>query len=138
MSFYLSLKKIWRYRGRFFLFSLVIALITMLVLFISGLAEGLANANREYLSKLDGELLVFQSNVKLSTLTSRLDSSTLMKVKRIPGVETAGPVGFSNASMVFPDSRADLEISLIGVEPEKPGGALALAGRNLRLRNVEA
>ena len=137
MSFYLSFKEIWRSRSRFFLFSLVIALITVLVLFIAGLAEGLATANREYLSKLDGDLLVFQSNVKLSTLTSRLDSSTLLKVKRIPGVETAGPVGFSNATMVFPDGRADLEISLIGVEPEKPGGAPALSGRNLRLRNVE-
>ncbi len=36
MSLYLSFKEIWRYRGRFFLFSLVIALITILVLFISG------------------------------------------------------------------------------------------------------
>src|SRR4030042_3126869 len=136
MSFYLSLKKIWRYRGRFFLFSLVIALITMLVLFISGLAEGLANANREYLSKLDGELLVFQSNVKLSTLSSRLDSSTLQKVIRIPGIGDVGPVGLSSAPLVFEDNREDVDISLIGVEPEKPGGAPAFAGSNLSLKSA--
>ena len=137
MSLYLSFKEIWRYRGRFFLFSLVIALITILVLFISGLAEGLANANREYLSKLDGELLVFQSNVKLSTLSSRLDSSTLQKVKRLPGVADVGPVGFSSATLVFEDNREDVDISLIGVEPEKPGGAPAFEGSNLRLKSAD-
>jgi len=34
MPFYLAFKEMWRNRGRFFLFSLVIALITVLVLFI--------------------------------------------------------------------------------------------------------
>ena len=41
MSFYLASKEIWRNKGRFLLFSLVIALITVLVLFIAALAQGL-------------------------------------------------------------------------------------------------
>lgn len=137
MPVYLSMKEILRYKGRFLLFSLVIALITILVLFISGLADGLANANREYLSKLDGELLVFQADTKLSTLSSRLDSSTAVKVKRIPGVSEAGPVGFSNATLVFEDEREDVDISLIGVEPGKPGGAAPIEGENLRLKSAD-
>lgn len=132
MSWYLSIKEIWRNRSRFLLFSLVIALITVLVLFIAGLAEGLANANREYLSKLDAELIVFQEDVKLSTLTSRLGNSTNVKVKRLPGVAEVGPVGLSNATLVFPDGGEDLDISLVGVEPGKPGGAPAFIGRDLR------
>jgi len=47
--FYLTLKEIWRNRGRFLLFSLVIALITVLVLFIAALADGVRNRNRGYL-----------------------------------------------------------------------------------------
>lgn len=137
MPVYLSFKEVWRYKGRFFLFSMVIALITILVLFISGLAEGLANANREYLAKLDGELLVFQADSKLSTLSSRLDSSTLIKVKRVPGVAEVGPVGFSNATLVFDDGREDVDISLVGVEPGKPGGAPAFEGDNLRLKSAD-
>lgn len=132
MSWYLSIKEIWRNKSRFFLFSLVIALITILVLFIAGLAEGLATANREYLSKLDAELIVFQEDVKLSTLTSRLGNSTKVKVTRVPGVADVGPVGLSNASLVFLDGSEDLDVSLVGVEPGKPGGAPALIGRNLR------
>ena len=65
MAFYLAFKEVWRNRGRFFLFSLVIALITTLVLFISALSEGLATANKQFLVKLDAQLLVFQKNVDL-------------------------------------------------------------------------
>ena len=132
MAIYLSFKEIWRNKGRFLLFSLVIALITTLVLFIAGLAEGLATANREYLAKLDGELIVFQSGVKLSTLTSRLSPSIVQKVERIEGVAAVGPVGLSNAALVPPGGSEDINISLIGVEPGKPGGAPALQGRALR------
>ena len=131
MSIYLTFKEVWRNRGRFFLFSLVIALITVLVLFIAGLAEGLANANREYLSKLDGELIVFQEDVKLSTLTSRVGNDALLKARRVPGVVDVGAVGLSNATLVFPDGREDLDISLVGVQSGRPGGAPALDGRDL-------
>ena len=131
MSIYLTIKEVWRNRGRFFLFSLVIALITILVLFIAGLAEGLATANREYLAKLDGELIVFQEDVKLSTLTSRVGRDTLQKTRRVPGVADVGAVGLSNATLVFSNRQEDLDISLIGVQPGKPGGASALEGRDL-------
>lgn len=131
MSLYLSIKEVWRNRSRFFLFSLVIALITVLVLFIAGLAEGLATANREYLAKLDAQLIVFQEKVQLSTLTSRLGTRTLQEVRRIPGVAEVGRVGFSNVTIVFGDGREDIDVSLIGVDPGKPGGAPALSGREL-------
>ena len=55
---YLAIKEVWRNRGRFLLVALVIALITLLVLFIAALGEGLGNGNREYISKLDSELVV--------------------------------------------------------------------------------
>ncbi|MBE0687533.1 MAG: hypothetical protein IH585_16200, partial [Anaerolineaceae bacterium] len=58
---YLAIKEVWRNRGRFLLVSLVIALITLLVLFIAALGEGLGNGNREYLSKLDADMIVFQA-----------------------------------------------------------------------------
>ena len=77
MSLYLSLMEIWRNRSRFFLFSLVIALITSLVLFIAALAQGLSNANIEYLSKLDAQLIAFQKNVDLSASVSQINRSTL-------------------------------------------------------------
>ena len=46
LAFYLAVKEVLRNRGRFLLVSLVIALITLLVLFIAALGEGLANGKR--------------------------------------------------------------------------------------------
>ena len=68
MAIYLSFKEIWRNRTKYFLFSLVIALISVLVLFTAGLGEGLATNNKEYLEKLDADLLVFQTDTNYSTI----------------------------------------------------------------------
>jgi putative ABC transport system permease protein len=134
MSFYLAFKEIWRNRGRFFLFSMVIALITVLVLFIAALAQGLAAANKEYIEKMNAELLVFQEKVELSTTASRLNFNKLNNVRMVPGVADVGPVGFASVSLVFADGRKPLDISLIGAQPGKPGMPTALSGQNILSR----
>ena len=91
---YLAFKEFWRNKGRFFMVALVIALITTLVLFIDGLAEGLGSGNIEYLAKLDADLLLFQENTDLSTSTSRMGRSKLKEIRRIEGVRGCGPDRF--------------------------------------------
>lgn len=130
MAVYLAFKEVWRNRGRFFLFSLVIALITTLVLFIAALAEGLALANREYLSKLDAELIVFQNNVDTSIAASRIGRSKLNDIRRIDGVKDIGSIGFSTGSLVFA-GRENVNVSLVGVEPGRPGNPPIYAGSPL-------
>ncbi len=130
MSLYLAFKEVWRNRGRFFLFSLVIALITTLVLFIAALAQGLAFANKEYLSKLDAQIVVFQKNVDTSIAASRIGRSKLSSIRRVEGVEAVGSIGFSSGSVVLP-GKPNLNVSLVGIEPGQPGDPPVLAGRNL-------
>ena len=134
MPFYLALKEIWRGRGRFILFSSVIALITVLVLFVAALAEGLGSGNREYLEKLNADLIVYQSNVDLSVGASRLGVDRLSEVRRVPGVQTVGPIGTANAALILGDDRKPLNVALIGVEPGLPGEPPALKGAGLRSR----
>lgn len=131
MGFYLAFKEVWRNRGRFFLFSLVIALITTLVLFIAALAEGLAFANKEYLSKVDAELVVFQKNVDISIAASRIGRSKLDNIRRVEGVKSIGAIGFSTGALVFPD-KDNLNVSLVGIEPGQPGDPPVTAGRALQ------
>jgi putative ABC transport system permease protein len=132
MPVYLTVKELWRNKSRYFTFSLVIALITILVLFIAGLGEGLATANKEFLEKIDAELLVLQDEVDLSTATSRVAVARLSYLERVPGVEAVGPIGLSNASVVFPLLGDTLDVSLIGVEAGKPGEPEIFEGRRLR------
>jgi putative ABC transport system permease protein len=134
MPFYLAFKEIWRTRGRFILFSMVIALITMLVLFVAALAEGLGSGNREYIEKLNGDLIVYQSNVDLSVGASRLGADRLNQVRRVEGVKAVGAIGTANAALVFADGQEPLNVALIGVQPGQPGEPSAVAGEGLRSR----
>ena len=139
MPVYLAFTELWHNRGRFLLVSLVVALITTLVLFIAALAEGLGDGNREYLEKLNGELLVYQENVDLSISASRLGRSRLAEVRRVDGVADVGQVSFTNTTLAFPDGGEPLDVSLIGVEPGQPGEPPAFEGRTLnRSRGNEA
>ncbi len=131
---YLALKEIWRNKGRFLLISLVIALITLLVLFIAALGEGLANANREYLSKLDASLLVYHDKTDYIIGASHLDRSQLSSIRQVPGVAEAGQIGFANADVLLPGASAPLKVSLIGVEPGRPGLPPVLQGRSFYSR----
>lgn len=133
MALYLAFKEIWRNRNRFFLFSLVIALITTLVLFIAALAQGLSNANIEYLSNLDAQLIVFQKNVDLSASSSQIGRSTLNNIQRVEGVLEIGSIGASGGKIVNLPGVDPVDVSLLGVEPMKPGSPPVIAGEPVTL-----
>lgn len=133
VSFHLATRELWRNRGRFLLFSMVIALITVLVLFIAALAEGLADANRQYLSKLDAQLMVLGDRADGILTASRIGRSRMAAVDRVDGVAAAGALGFSTATIIDPTTAkgSALRVSLVGVEPGKPGEPPAFEGRGL-------
>lgn len=134
VSLFLAFKELWRNRGRFFLVSLVIALITLLVIFLAGLGEGLATANKEYLSNLDGELVVFQDQANLAVLSSQLSRSSMNDIRRTPGVADAGAIGASSVFVEYSgmDTQADpVSYSLVGVEPGRPGEPSVNSGQQL-------
>lgn len=134
---YLAIKEIWRNRGRFLLVSLVIALITLLVLFIAALGEGLGNGNREYISKLDAELIVFQAKSDSLIQASRLGRNRLNAIRRVEGVADAGMLGTANAALVLPEGIDPLKVAVLGVEPGRVGEPRVLNGRQLGSRSAE-
>ena len=131
MAVYLALKEVWRNKGRFLLIASVVALITVLVLFIAALSEGLASANREYIEKVNGELLVFQEGTQLSTTASRVGRSRLDKLRRVEGVEEVGQVGFATVKIVPPEGAKEFDASFIGIEPGLPGEPQVLEGAQI-------
>lgn len=131
LAAYLSYKEIWRNRGRFLLVSLVIALITLLVLFIAGLGEGLGTANREYLANLDAQLLVFLDKSDFIIPSSRIERTLVRTIRRVDGVADAGPIATSSTAILLPDGEV-LKVSLLGVEPGRPGSPEVFQGEALR------
>ncbi|MBK7318054.1 MAG: ABC transporter permease [Anaerolineales bacterium] len=130
LATYLAIKEVIRNRGRFFLVALVIALITVLVLFIAALGEGLSDANRQYVANLDAQLIVFLEKSDYSITASRLETNTAKAVRRVEGVADAGPIYTSNSEIVsLPEP---LKISMLGVEAGRPGMPPLLEGRYFR------
>jgi putative ABC transport system permease protein len=139
VAIYLAFKELWRRRGRYLLVSLVIALITLLVIFLAALGEGLANGNKEFISKLSGELVLYQEQANLSISASQLGQSGMNDIRRVPGVIDAGAVGFSSVYIDYDGAEDRESVSLIGVEPGKPGEPAAIKGEQLSsLRANEA
>jgi putative ABC transport system permease protein len=128
---YLAVKEVWRNRARFLLVSLVIALITLLVLFIAALGEGLGNGNREYISKLDAQLIAFQSKSDFLIGASRLERGRLASIRRVEGVLDAGMLGTSNATLILPEENETLKVGLLGVEPGRTGEPPVVEGSQL-------
>ena len=109
LATYLAIKEVIRNRGRFFLVALVIALITVLVLFIAALGEGLSDANRQYVANLDAQLIVFLEKSDYSITASRLETNTAKAVRRVEGVADAGPIYTSNSEIVsLPEPKSAL------------------------------
>lgn len=130
LATYLAVKEVVRNRGRFLMVALVIALITVLVLFIAALGEGLSDANRQYVANLDAQLIVFLEKSDYSITASRLETNTVKSVRRIDGVADAGPIYTSNSEIVsLPEP---LKISLLGAEADRPGMPALKEGRYFR------
>ena len=130
LATYLAVKEVIRNKGRFFLVALVIALITLLVLFIAALGEGLANGNRQYVANLDAQLIVFLDKSDYGISSSRLEPNVVKTVRRVDGVADAGPIYTSTSEIVsLPEP---LKISMLGVEANRPGLPALLEGRYFR------
>jgi putative ABC transport system permease protein len=51
-------------------------------------------------------------------------------------VQAVGPIGFSSASIVFADGAKPLDVSLIGIEPGRPGDPIVKQGRTFESRRA--
>jgi putative ABC transport system permease protein len=130
LAFYLAIKEVLRNRGRFFLVSLVIALITLLVLFIAALGEGLANGNRQYVANLDAQLIVFLEKSDFIISSSRLETNTARSIRRVDGVADAGPIYTSSTEII--SLKEPLKVSMLAAEAGRPGMPALLEGQNFR------
>lgn len=119
----LATKEMLRKKFRFITMSVIIGFITLLVLFLAAMSDGLALTSKEYIENTGAELIVFRDDVDISIPASRVGRSRLNDIERVEGVEAVGPIGFSVASILADgaDGAEKIEVVLIGVEPGMPG-----------------
>jgi putative ABC transport system permease protein len=96
---------------------------------------------KEYIENIDAELILFQDDVDVTIPASQLNRAKLNDISRVAGVDDVGPIGFAIASIVLDtgETRDKIDVSLIGVEPGKPGAPSVFDGDELHsLRANEA
>lgn len=108
-------------KGRFALMGGVIVLISLLVVGLSGLTEGLARGSTSAITDLPADRIVFAAppeGQSLSFTESDLGRDTLDEWAAVPGVESAEPIGIANVRIA--SEARSTSLSAFGVEPASP------------------
>lgn len=139
LPLHLAFKEIWRNKGRFFLIAVVVALITLLVLFTAGLSEGLGLGNREFIANTNADLIVYSDKSELLIPGSRISEARIRDLRQIDGVQRVGAIAWSTVAIVLPDGRDPVKIAMGGVLAGEPGEPAVVDGQQLDFkRGMEA
>ena len=98
-----ALLELRRRPGRFAPAVIALVLLTVLLLVLGGLLDGLYNGSTGALRAQPGELLTYSADAKLSLVRSRIDAATTAEVERVPGVEQVGGLGTALLGAKVPD-----------------------------------
>jgi len=129
----LALTEIRRRRLQFALLTGVVALISYLVIMVTGLGLGLYERAGTALLGFDGDYLAYSDDANLSVIRSRLTDAEVEAIGTAPGVEAATPIGYVAAAVRYGEETDTAAV--VGVvpgsfaEPEVVDGA-ALAAAN--------
>jgi putative ABC transport system permease protein len=120
---FLALRELRFARGRFTLMGVVIALISVLVVLLSGLSSGLVNDGVSGLKAMPATAFAFDEGTMTDNAFSRsvVDGDQLAAWRDADGIAEAEPMGVNIVNGVAAD-RTQVDLTLFGVEP---GGFLA-------------
>ncbi|MFT0802974.1 ABC transporter permease [Bacillus swezeyi] len=90
---FLALRELKYAKLRYFLIGLIMVLIAWLVLFVSGLAKGLASDNASSIEKMDADYLVIQKEADNRLVRSILSEDKLKDIRDNTNNESAAPLG---------------------------------------------
>ena len=116
-------------RTRFLLMGLVLALMSILVVIISGLTAGLVNDGVSGLKAMDAETIAFEEGTKSDSAFTRsiVDLGKVDEVAAADGVAEATPMGLTIVNAKNQDG-VPVDLTLVGVEPDSflaPGSEAA-------------
>ncbi len=88
---------------RFAIAGSALVLLSVLLLFLGGLLDGLFIGSTGLLRAQPGELIVFSSDAKDSLIRSRIDPDVRTEVENADGVAATGGIGVALVGGVVPD-----------------------------------
>jgi putative ABC transport system permease protein len=122
----LGLRDLQRARLKFGLLGGALALLVFLLLFLNTLSTTLLGFFTGAVKHTSAQVLVYNATSRRNLQASRLPPGTVERVRVVPGVATAGPIG--NTTLTVDVGRGLTDLSLFGWQPGLPGGPGRISG----------
>lgn len=139
----LAVKELRRQPGRFVVATVVLSFLSLLLLFLGGLLDGLFLGSTGAIRAQDAEVIVYSADARDSFLRSRITPETRETVEGTEGVTAVGGLGFSLLGATVPDEGELADVAVIGYElppngvPEPPAYGEAYADDSLQDAGVD-
>jgi len=117
----IALIELRRRPGRFAPAAVALVLLTLLLLVLGGLLDGLYNGSSGALRAQPGELISYSSDAKLSLVRSRIEPATATAVEGVTGVEAVGGLGTALLGAEVPGQTDEASVALFGYESAPSG-----------------
>jgi len=118
----LGLIELFRKPARFGVAGASLVLLTVLLLFLGGLLDGLYRSSTGLLRSQPAELLVFSSDASESLIRSRIDPDTRAQVEAGPGVQSAAGLGVALVGGRVPGEDELANLAVVGFQ--QPVGSM--------------
>lgn len=138
----LAVRELIRKPGRFAVAGTALVVLTMLMLFLGGLLDGLYLGSTGVLRSQSAELLVFSSDARSSLVRSRISPEVRAEVAAAPGVAAVSGLGVALVGGTVPGETDLADVSVVGYEqptgdvPAPPAPGEGWADRSLERAGV--
>lgn len=110
---FLALREMRHSKARYSLIMVIMLLVSFLVLFVTGLARGLAYANISALENMPANYFVVQSDADHTFRRSQLGDSELAAARAVAGEAKATPLGVQTSTITAADADVKADITFL-------------------------
>jgi putative ABC transport system permease protein len=138
----IALRELRRRPGRFAVAAGALVALTVLLLLLGGLLDGLFLGSTGAIRAQNADVFVYSSDVRESLVRSRVTAEQRAQVEQVPGVGQVGGLGVSLVAGRVPGRSAVIDVAVFGYEvppagvPASPPAGQAYADRRLASEGV--
>ncbi|MGN6755778.1 MAG: ABC transporter permease [Thermomicrobiales bacterium] len=114
---FLAIRELRYAKLRYLLIGAIMTLIAWLAFLLSGLANGLATDNAAAISTMPTNYFVFQHDARLQLTRSLLPFDLIARVKAVPGITDAAPLGQMMLAVKRSSGGDQLDAAMLGIDP---------------------
>ncbi|WP_339307477.1 ABC transporter permease [Paenibacillus sp. FSL L8-0435] len=115
---YLAIREMRYAKGRYALIATIMVLVSFLVLFVTGLAQGLAYDNAASIKNMAATHFVLEQDSNHRFTRSQVDQNQLDQARSVVGQENAEPLGVKMTTVSPTGDTKKIDVTLFMVNPE--------------------